>query len=62
MKKITIVSAASFIFLSICSLVAWMSAPFFLEYSRPLILGVSVLAVSGKCDSCNYIAIRSKDC
>ena len=47
MKKITIVSAASFIFLSICSLVAWISAPFFSEYSRPLILGVSVLAVSG---------------
>ena len=47
MKKITVVSVASFIFLMICSLVAWISAPMFSEYSRPLIIGVSVLAASG---------------
>lgn len=47
MKKITVVSLASFIFLFICSLVAKITMPFFSDYATPLIIGVSVLAGSG---------------
>ena len=47
MKKITVVSLASFIFLFICSLVAKITMPFFSDYATTLIIGVSVLEGSG---------------
>lgn len=47
MKKITIVSAASFIFLLICSIVARITKGLFSGYWAPLIIGVVILAVSG---------------
>lgn len=47
MKKITIVSAASFVFLLICSLVARFSRGFFQGYWPPLLIGVGILVVSG---------------
>ena len=47
MKKITIVSAVSFIFLLICSIVAKLTMHAFDSYITPLIIGVSILAISG---------------
>ncbi|MBQ9750435.1 MAG: hypothetical protein IJV87_07660 [Clostridia bacterium] len=49
MKKITLVSLASFIFLMICSLVARFTKGLFSGYkmSLPLIIGIVILAVSG---------------
>lgn len=47
MKKITVVSIASFIFLLTCSLVAKITMPYFLDFSKPLIIGISILAASG---------------
>jgi hypothetical protein len=47
MKKITIVSAASFIFLLLCSLVARITRGLFLQFYVPLIIGIAILAVSG---------------
>ena len=49
MKKITIVSAASFLFLFICSLVARFTKVFFAGYKMtlPLVIGVVILAISG---------------
>ena len=49
MKKITIVSVASFIFLFICSIVASISKMLFIGYkpTLPLVIGIIILAVSG---------------
>lgn len=47
MKKITIVSAASFIFLLICSIVARVTQGWFAKFPAPLIIGVVILAISG---------------
>lgn len=49
MKKITVVSAASFLFLLICSLVARLSKGLFIgcKASLPLIIGIAILAISG---------------
>ena len=49
MKKITIVSAASFVFLLICSIVARITNALFdtNKFSLPLIIGVITLAISG---------------
>ena len=47
MKKITIVSAISFLFLLVCSLVARLTVNLFDNVKSPLIIGVSILAFSG---------------
>ena len=47
MKKITIVSACSFAFLLICSIVATVTEKLFSESHVPLIIGVSILIASG---------------
>ena len=47
MKKITIVSAVSFLFLLVCSIVTKITAHTFDNFKAPLIIGVSILAVSG---------------
>lgn len=47
MKKITTVSAASFIFLLICSIVARITSGTFQKFQPPLIIGVAILAISG---------------
>jgi hypothetical protein len=49
MKKITVVSAASFLFLLICSVVARLSKELFIgcKASLPLIIGIAILAISG---------------
>jgi hypothetical protein len=47
MKKITIVSAVSLLFLLTCSLVAKLTEQCFTDVKTPLIIGVSVLAASG---------------
>ena len=47
MKKITIVSAVSFLFLLMCSLVAKLTEHSFTDVKTPLIIGVSLLAASG---------------
>lgn len=47
MKKITIVSAASFLFLLICSLVARFSRGLFSGYWAPLLIGIGMLIASG---------------
>ena len=47
MKKITIVSVVSFIFLFICSLVAKVIANIFTDFEDPLLIGVLMLAGSG---------------
>lgn len=47
MKKITVVSIVSFVFLLICSIVAKLTMHAFETYKSPLIIGVSILAVSG---------------
>ena len=47
MKKITIVSAVSFLFLLVCSVVAKLTVHAFEDVETPLIIGVSILALSG---------------
>lgn len=49
MKKITLVSAASFLFLMICSIVARFTKGLFFGQKMvlPLIIGIAILAVSG---------------
>ena len=47
MKKITVVSLVSFVFLFVCSVVAKLTMHAFNGYKAPLIIGVSILAVSG---------------
>lgn len=47
MKKITIVSAVSFLFLLICSVVAKLTQHAFDEVKTPLIIGIAILAASG---------------
>ena len=47
MKKITIVSIASFIFLLICSIVARFTRGIFDGYLAPLLIGVGILLASG---------------
>lgn len=47
MKKITVVSAVSFLFLFICSAVAKLTMHTFNGHVTPLIIGISVLAASG---------------
>ena len=47
MKKITIVSAVSFLFLLVCSIVARITEHTFESVQPPLIIGVVVLALSG---------------
>ncbi|MBQ7344081.1 MAG: hypothetical protein IJW53_04890 [Clostridia bacterium] len=49
MKKITVVSAASFLFLLICSVVARLSKGLFIgnKATLPLIIGIVILAISG---------------
>lgn len=47
MKKITIVSAVSYLFLLVCSIVAKLTMNLFHGYTTPLIVGASILTVSG---------------
>lgn len=47
MKKITIVSIISFAFLFLSSLVARLTVGYFSSYTSPLIIGLSILALSG---------------
>lgn len=47
MKKITIVSAVSFLFLLVCSIVAKITEHTFESVQPPLIIGVVILALSG---------------
>ena len=47
MKKITIVSAVSFLFLLVCSIVARITMNLFDNVKTPLIIGVFILALSG---------------
>ena len=47
MKKISIVSAVSLLFLIVCSAVAKLTVNFFDSYPTPLIIGLSVLTASG---------------
>lgn len=47
MKKISIVSASSFLFLLVCSLVAKISEGAFSGYIAPLVIGASLLLASG---------------
>ena len=47
MKKITVVSFASFVFLVICSVVARVTGALFDNFGLPLGIGVGILAVSG---------------
>lgn len=47
MKKITVVSAVSFVFLLVCSIIAKMTQNLFGEVKTPLIIGISILIFSG---------------
>lgn len=47
MKKITIVSLTSFIFLLLCSAVAKLTEGVFADFKTPLIIGAAILALSG---------------
>ena len=47
MKKITVVSLVSFLFLFICSVVAKLCANWFDSYTAPLWIGLAILAISG---------------
>ena len=47
MRKITIVSAVSFLFLFVCSVIARLTVHTFSGYKAPLFIGLGILAVSG---------------
>ncbi len=47
MKKISIVSAVSFLFLFLCSVTAKLTALLFTSFTYPLIIGIMILVISG---------------